>query len=149
MKLSEFLVELRKAVNEASSALSKNNVELLKEYFDEKSEEGAGNVLSPKTVCLNYPVATEQGAVEMRQVDVPLIALVPMNASKVGKATFSVDFQLDDDDGEVVVSFPKKHSEEEQNLSHLEISIVPDELPEGISSIARSYSDVIERQIEG
>lgn len=94
-------------------------------------------------------MATEQGAVEMRQVDVPLIALVPINASKVGKATFSVDFQLDDDDGEVMVSFPKKQSVEEQHLSHLEISIVPDELPGGISSIARSYSDVIERQIEG
>ena len=135
MKLSDFLVTLRKAVNAASSTLSQKNVELINEYFEEKRAEGEEPVLTPKTVRLDYPVATDMGTVEMRQMDVPLIALVPVTGSKVGKATFSIDFQLEEENGEVMVSFPKKRFGETQHLSHLEFSIIPDEVPEGISAI--------------
>ncbi|MBQ7538943.1 MAG: DUF2589 domain-containing protein [Treponema sp.] len=149
MKLSEFLIELRRAVNEASVSLAKKSIELFDEYFERQNEAEPESARIPKTVRMNYPVMLEDDTVQMRTVDVPLISLVPLNSSKIGKATFSIDFQLDDENGEVTVSFPKKRFGEIQHLSHLEISIVPDEVPQGVSSVVENYNDVIERQIEG
>ena len=149
MKLSEFLIELRRAVNEASVSLAKKSIELFDEYFERQNEAEPESARIPKTVRMNYPVMLEDDTVQMRTVDVPLISLVLLNSSKIGKATFSIDFQLDDENGEVTVSFPKKRFGEIQHLSHLEISIVPDEVPQGVSSVVENYNDVIERQIEG
>lgn len=149
MKLSEFLIELRRAVNEASVSLTKKNIELFDEYFERQNEADSESARIPKTVRMNYPVMLEDDIVQMRTVDVPLISLVPLNNSKIAKATFSIDFQLDDENGEVTVSFPKKRFGEIQHLSHLEISIVPDEVPQGVSSVVENYNDVIEKQIEG
>lgn len=36
MKLSEFLVEIRKAVNSAANALTERNIEFFNKYFEEK-----------------------------------------------------------------------------------------------------------------
>lgn len=149
MKLSEFLIELRRAVNEASVSLTKKNIEFFDEYFERQNEADSESARIPKTVRMNYPVMLEDDIVQMRTVDVPLISLVPLNNSKIAKATFSIDFQLDDENGEVTVSFPKKRFGEIQHLSHLEISIVPDEVPQGVSSVVENYNDVIEKQIEG
>ena len=68
--------------------------------------------------------------------------------TKVEKATFSVDFQMDDENGEVSVSFPKKRFGEVQHLSHLEFTITPDEVPEGIATIINKYNSTIQNQIE-
>ena len=149
MKLSEFLVELRKAVNDASNALREKNVEFFNSYFEEKKISDTETVRIPKTVRMDYPVATEDGNVEIKRMDVPLIALIPVNNSKLGKATFSIDFQLDEEKGDVTVSFPRKRFGEVQHLSHLEISIVPDEVPNGISTIIENYNGMIQKQIEG
>lgn len=149
MKLSEFLVELRKAVNDASNALREKNVEFFNSYFEEKKISDTETVRIPKTVRMDYPVATEDGNVEIKRMDVPLIALIPVNNSKLGKATFSIDFQLDEEKGDVTVSFPRKRFGEVQHLSHLEISIVPDDVPNGISTIIENYNGMIQKQIEG
>lgn len=149
MKLSEFLVELRKAVNDASNALREKNVEFFNSYFEEKKISDTETVRIPKTVRMDYPVATEDGKVEIKRMDVPLIALIPVNNSKLGKATFSIDFQLDEEKGDVTVSFPRKRFGEVQHLSHLEISIVPDDVPNGISTIIENYNGMIQKQIEG
>jgi hypothetical protein len=148
MKLNEFLTELRKAVNEASSVLQEKNMELLSKYFVNRKLSDTETVCVPKTVRMDYPVATEDGSVHMKRVDVPLISLIPMTNSKVEKATFSIDFQMDDEDGDVKVSFPKKRFGEVQHLSHLELTITPDEVPEGIVNIISKYNSMIQNQIE-
>lgn len=148
MKLNEFLTELRKAVNEASNALQEKNMEMLSKYFTNRKVSDSETICVPKTVRMDYPVATEDGKVEIKRVDVPLISLVPVTNSKVEKATFSIDFQMDDEDGDVKVSFPKKRFGEVQHLSHLEFTITPDEVPEGIATIINKYNSTIQNQIE-
>ncbi len=148
MKLNEFLTELRKAVNEASNVLQEKNMELLSKYFTNRKVSDSETICVPKTIRMDYPVATEDGNVEIKHADVPLISLVPITSSKVEKATFSVDFQMDDENGEVSVSFPKKRFGEVQHLSHLEFTITPDEVPEGIATIINKYNSTIQNQIE-
>lgn len=151
MKLSEFLVELRRAVNSASNALVERNVEFFNKYFEEKRNEATGEIVRvPKTVRMDYPVVTENGSIEMKRLDVPVIALVPVNSSKLGKATFSIDCSLDDDK-DVSISFPKNKmfSEKKENNCHLEITIVPDEAPQGITTIIENYNSLIQKQMEG
>ena len=89
MKLSDFLIELRRAVNEASVSLAKKNIELFDEYFERQDEADSESAKIPKTVRLNYPVV-EDDVVRMKTVDVPLISLIPLTSSKIGKATFSM-----------------------------------------------------------
>lgn len=148
MKLDEFLTELRKAVNEASNVLQEKNLETLSKYFVQKKISESETVCMPKTIRMDYPVATEEGKVAIKRVDVPLISLIPVTNSKVEKATFSIDFQMDDEDGDVKVSFPMKRFGEVQHLSHLELTITPDEVPEGIVSIVSKYNSMIQNQIE-
>lgn len=149
MKLDEFLTILRKSVSEASNALQEKNMEILSRYFEQKKISDSKTVCMPKTIRMDYPIATENGDVIIKRVDVPLISLIPVSNSKVDKATFSIDFQIDDEDGDVSVSFPKKRFGETQHLSHLEFTIVPDEVPEGIVSIINNYNSLIHNQIEG
>ncbi|MBQ5463116.1 MAG: DUF2589 domain-containing protein [Fibrobacter sp.] len=148
MKLNELLTELRKAVNEASNVLQEKNLETLSKYFVQKKISESETVCMPKTIRMDYPVATEDGKVAIKRVDVPLISLIPVTNSKVEKATFSIDFQMDDEDGDVKVSFPKKRFGEVQHMSHLELTITPDEVPEGIVSIVSKYNSMIQNQIE-
>ena len=124
MKLSDFLIELRKAVNEASNSLREKNLEYIKNYFEEKEDSEYGTCLVPKIVRMDYPIVVDDNQVQMKHIDVPLISLIPFNSSKVAKASFSIDFQLDDDEDEIIVSFPKKRFGEIQHPSHLEITIM-------------------------
>ena len=150
MKLSEFLVELRKAVNSASNALVERNMEFFNNYFELVEDEEGKKKRIPKTVRMDYPIVTENGDVVLKRMDVPLISLIPINNSKLGKATFSIDFQLEEDKGEIEVHFPKQpRFGEQKHLSHLDISIVPDEIPEGIRTIVDNYNLLIQKQIEG
>ncbi len=55
---------------------------------------------------------------------------------------------MDDEDDDVKVSFPKKRFGEVQHMSHLELTITPDEVPEGIVSIVSKYNSMIQNQIE-
>ena len=148
MKLNELLTELRKAVNEASNVLQEKNMEILSKYFVQKKISESETACMPKTIRMDYPVATDDGKVVIKRVDVPLISLIPVTNSKVEKATFSIDFQMDDEDGDVKVSFPKKRFGEVQHMSHLELTITPDEVPEGIVSIISKYNSMIQNQIE-
>lgn len=151
MKLSDFLVELRKAVNSASNALVERNVEFFNKYFELKETDSGETVRIPKTVRMDYPVSAENGAVEMKRIDVPVISLIPVNSSKLGKATFSIDFQLEEEKGEVNVSFPKKSlfGNETKNICHMDFSIIPDQPPAGIKTIIENYNELIQKQIEG
>ena len=61
---------------------------MLDKYF-EKPAVGAGKdkgALIPKIVQLEYPTLDDAGAVTTTMVQVPLITLVPVTASKIEKA---------------------------------------------------------------
>lgn len=151
MTLSEFLVELRKAVNSASNALVERNMEFFNKHFEEKQNSETGEIVRvPKTVRMDYPVVLEDGSIEMKRIDVPTIAISPVNSSKLGKASFEVDFQLEEEKGEVTVHFPKeKRFGKEPHLCHMKITIEPDKAPDGIETIIENYNALIQKQMEG
>lgn len=151
MTLSEFLVELRKAVNAASNALLERNMEFFNRHFEEKRNAETGEIIRvPKTVRMDYPIVLEDGKVEMKRIDVPTIAITPANSSKLGKASFEIDFQLEEHKGEVEVYFPKeKRFGKPSNLCHMKITIEPDKAPDGIETIIDNYNQLIQKQIEG
>lgn len=148
MKLSEFLVEIRKAVNSAANALTERNIEFFNKYFEEKRISETETVRVPKTVRMDYPMAADDGSIKMKRLDVPVISLIPVSGSRLGKAIFSMDCQIDEEHGDVTVSFPKKVFGNAKNNCHLEFTVVPDEAPEGISTIIENYNTLIQKQLE-
>lgn len=147
MKLAEFLVAIRKAVNSAANALSERNVDFFNKYFEEKRISETETVRVPKTVRMDYPTA-DDGNVKMKRLDVPVISLIPVSGSRLGKATFSMDCQIDEEHGDITVSFPKKLFGDAKNNCHLEFTVVPDEAPEGIRTIIENYNTLIQKQLE-
>ena len=62
MKLAEFLVEIRKAVNSAANALTERNIEFFNKYFEEKRISETETVRVPKTVRMDSPTAADDGS---------------------------------------------------------------------------------------
>lgn len=57
---------------------------------------------------LEYPALDDTGAVTTTTVQVPLITLVPVTASKIEKATVTAEFALEVINDELQISFPNK-----------------------------------------
>lgn len=108
LKLNGFIAAIQQAIETASDAVAKENVKILKSYFDEKplrrpasaQSSASDNVniaadkteptlsfdpmsadmqLVPKMVAMTYPRETSKGIVE-HQVMVPLISLAPITS---------------------------------------------------------------------
>ena len=72
------------------------------------------------------PTLDDAGAVTTTTVQVPLITLVPVTASKIEKATVTAEFALEVINNELQISFPNNKSSENATVGKLEIVISPD-----------------------
>ena len=111
------------AIVSASDSLMDKNEGLLDKYF-EKPVDGEGKnkgALVPKIVQLEYPALDDTGAVTTTTVQVPLITLVPVTASKIEKATVTAEFALEVINDELQISFPNKKISENATVGKLEI----------------------------
>ena len=118
-------------------------------YF-EKPVDGEGKnkgALVPKIVQLEYPALDDTGAVTTTTVQVPLITLVPVTASKIEKATVTAEFALEVINDELQISFPNKKISENATVGKLEIVISPQELTDGLELIIEGYANALKRQI--
>jgi len=146
MKLEDFLKILHTAVNYASDSLMKNNLELFETYFNKsKSSQTNEEYFTPKTIKMDYPVVGENNSIEQKQLEVPLITLVPVRSSKIEKATFNFEFQIDEKDDNVSVSFNKGVFGNGANCK-MELTIVPDENPNGIDCLIDKYNKILDNQ---
>ena len=105
-----FVEAIHHAIVSASDSLMDKNEGLLDKYF-EKPVDGEGKnkgALVPKIVQLEYPALDDTGAVTTTTVQVPLITLVPVTASKIEKATVTAEFALEVINDELQISFPNK-----------------------------------------
>ncbi|MCD7943029.1 MAG: DUF2589 domain-containing protein [Bacteroides intestinalis] len=80
-------------------------------------------------------------------VQVPLITLVPVTASKIEKATVTAEFALEVINNELQISFPNNKSSENATVGKLEIVISPQELTDGLELIIEGYANALKRQI--
>ena len=101
----------------------------------------------PKIVQLEYPALDDTGAVTTTTVQVPLITLVPVTASKIEKATVTAEFALEVINDELQISFPNKKTPENATVGKLEIVISPQELTDGLELIIEGYANALKRQI--
>ena len=137
------------AIVSASDSLMDKNEGLLDKYF-EKPVDGEGKnkgALVPKIVQLEYPALDDTGAVTTTTVQVPLITLVPVTASKIEKATVTAEFALEVINDELQISFPNKKISENATVGKLEIVISPQELTDGLELIIEGYANALKRQI--
>lgn len=144
-----FVEAIHHAIVSASDSLMDKNEGLLDKYF-EKPVDGEGKnkgALVPKIVQLEYPALDDTGAVTTTTVQVPLITLVPVTASKIEKATVTAEFALEVINDELQISFPNKKISENATVGNLEIVISPQELTDGLELIIEGYANALKRQI--
>lgn len=144
-----FVEAIHHAIVSAGDSLMDKNEGLLEKYF-EKSADGAqvGNrVLVPKIVELEYPTLNDAGNVTTTTVQVPLITLVPVTASKIEKATVTAEFALEVVNDELLISFPNDKASEKATFGKLEIVISPQEPTDGLELIIEGYANALKRQI--
>lgn len=145
-----FVEAIHHAIVSASDSLMDKNEGLLDKYF-EKPVDGEGKnkgALVPKIVQLEYPALDDTGAVTTTTVQVPLITLVPVTASKIEKATVTAEFALEVINDELQISFPNKKISENATVGKLEIVISPQELTDGLELIIEGYANALKRQTE-
>lgn len=144
-----FVEAIHHAIVSAGDSLMDKNEGLLEKYF-EKSADGAqvGNrVLVPKIVELEYPTLNDAGNVTTTTVQVPLITLVPVTASKIEKATVTAEFALEVVNDELLISFPNSKPSDKATVGKLEIVISPQEPTDGLELIIEGYANALKRQI--
>lgn len=88
------------AVNELSE---QQHLEMLAKYFDEEEK--------PKTMKVNYPYFDESGEIEYKELEIPLLCLVPISSLKINEV--DIDFK-------VKLSGKIKLKEEDRRKTYLE-----------------------------
>lgn len=143
-----FVEAIHHAIVSASDSLMDKNEGLLDKYFEKPggAKEGTG-ALIPKIVKLEYPTLDDAGGVVTTTVQVPLITLVPVTASKIEKATVTAEFALEVVNNELQISFPNNKTSENATVGKLEIVISPQELTDGLELIIDGYANALKRQI--
>lgn len=162
-----FVSAIHDAIMGANDALMDKNVSILDKYFTETTEPASSDVgtevptsnqnkiLVPKTVVLQYPNLTSSGEVEMTDVHVPLITLVPLSMTKVEKTTLTADFDIEIVDGDLQLNFINRSAmssgifkkSKSTTRGTLEIVLSPQESTEGLKLLVDGYEAIIKRQI--
>lgn len=144
MKLSDFLKLLHEAVNFASDSLLKKNQEIIESFFS-KVPCDDGDYFTPKTIKMDYPTVDENDEIIQKEIEVPLITLIPLTTTKLEKTTFTFEFQISEKDNDVSISFNKGVFGNGSNCK-MELTITPDKNPEGINNIIDKYNKTLENQ---
>jgi len=168
ISFKKFIQAIHTAILLSSEQIIERNVSLLDKYFEEKeveekNAEGQTTVkktLVPKTVTLIYPQKKQEVdhensndyAVIMEPVEVPLISMVPLEMCGIKKATFTTEFQMEVINDEIQIYFGKPTSPVFQktprtNLGKLEITLSPQDTTEGLKIISEGYENLLKRQI--
>jgi hypothetical protein len=163
INLGDFFKAIHSAVSAASSELIRENLLLTQDYFESDDPTEVGGVptgkLKAKTVTLQYPAYSENGEVVMKDVHVPLIALIPITMPEISEVKFRTNLELFIENDNLQVNFsPKKlpsgsgagwgvDEKSETNGGMLEITIIPNKGTDGLNYIIDGYEKVLRGQI--
>ena len=175
ISFKKFVRAVHDAILSANETLMDQNLGLLDQYFEQTSapaqqeagkpdEEPAPNLqaapgdkLRAKSVVIEYPQQTSTG-VQMVDVQVPLITLVPVTTTQIEKVTLKAEFQLSIINDELQLLFPKERPPKKKSFlglgpSHegtfgeIEITISPSESPAGLNELVEGYEKALKSQI--
>jgi hypothetical protein len=113
--------------------------------------------MQPRMTTIQYPQRVADGVV-MTDVEVPLIALVPLSMTQVSEVKLTTELEIKIDDDELLVGFPApqttrrtKIRETSQASSRpiatLEITLTPHHGTEGLKRIVEGYERALRAQI--
>lgn len=153
--LKQFIRAIHEAVLQASDSLMDKNIGLLDHYFEQSATDE--KYLVPKTVNLEFYSLSPEGKAQSSKVQVPLITLVPISIPRIERATLTTDFEMEVVDGELQIDFKgtKRRSslgkmfgrEDEKRVGRLEITMTPQDTPEGIKLVVDAYEATLKRQL--
>ncbi|MES2376266.1 MAG: DUF2589 domain-containing protein [Bacteroidota bacterium] len=167
ISFKSFVTAIHDAIVGASNELMDKNISLLDKYFietttpapandtatDDDTATGDRTVLKPKTVIMEYPHMNAAGNLENLEIAVPLITLAPLNLSQIEKVTLTADFDLELSGNEVWLSLAGEHHsgglfrKSRGSSTKLEITLVPQETPEGMKMLVEGYEAILKRQL--
>lgn len=161
VSFKSFVSAIHDAILKANDALMDKNVDVLNKYFvetpvddgnkkDDKGNQAKKNILIPKSVILQYPNKSEDGSLNISEVHVPLITLIPLATSQIEKATFTADFDVEIVNDELQINFTKGDNlfkKSKSKRGKLEIVISPQESSEGMKLLIEGYESLLRRQI--
>jgi hypothetical protein len=93
---------------------------------------------------------------QTKQIQVPLITLVPLSMPQIEKAVLTADFEIQIVEGELQLNFPSGSiaagskglfKKSKSTPGKLEITITPHEPTEGLKQIVEAYEAILKRQI--
>jgi hypothetical protein len=163
---SEDKEKLKNALEEAISSGDSNKAKDLLEKIsnqpkdDDMVSEGIATY-RPKMVAMAFPTQGKDG-VDTTIVNVPLITLCPISSPRIKDVKFTADLEVtaglnEDEMEELFVSFrpPQNISAGENAVkrdptnTHIEISLVGHEPPEGLQKVIEGYEKALRAQIPG
>jgi len=148
ISVKHFIEAVHRAVAEAADVMEERNKALLEQYFEHRTDGDGGDRLVARTVLMSVPDTDEDGNKVERNVEVPLVSLIPLSASRIEKATFSVHFRMSVKDDELSIAFPgEKIFTPTASHGHLDIVISPGEPAEGLQQVIDYYTDMLKRQL--
>jgi len=140
---------IQNAVVAANESLMNSYDGVINQFFEEDGDTGT---MRPKTVTLKYP-QSNGSSVELVDVHVPLITLVPMSNSQIDELKFKTDLNVRLVKDVLQVDFANSHGNklfgkgEKPSVAHLEIVIKPQEASEGLKHVVEGLEKVLRAQI--
>lgn len=161
INLDHLVSAIYQAVLKASDSLADKNLEILNAYFESSEEEEGEVKLIPKTTIIQYPRVTADG-VEVHDVHVPIIALLPMNQIQISEVKVRLDLDIFLEKDALKVNFTQKRMhdahgnmlEKGQHIAahanaSLEVVLSPSMPPEGLKLLIDGYEKALRAQIPG
>lgn len=137
----------------------KNVTEAFKKYQDKVKQPDTPLPLEyrSRNVILQYPDRAEHGF-QMRNISVPLIALVPISMSEISEVKFKTNLEILHDGDNIKVGFPSAGNTmvgEVPNLldtkvatnASLEITLTPNRGTTGLQKLIEGYEQVLRSQL--
>ncbi|GAA4457982.1 DUF2589 domain-containing protein [Rurimicrobium arvi] len=155
IQFDKLMEAIYNATTIANSSLVDGHNDIMQTYFDQNKQDGS---YTAKTVSLNYPVKTKDNTIETARVEVPLITVVPISATRIDELRFTTNLEISLDADELLVSFCSEEEADGKGLfakkrkssfAKVELVLKPTEGTEGLRSIIEGYEKVLRAQIPG
>lgn len=154
------MIQLKKLVEAVNDAAEIANATLVHSYdqvidnfFDKDPKTGE---YQAKTIVIEYPVVADDGTIEKRKVDVPLITVVPISSARIEDLKFTTELEIAIENNDLMVSFsPTKREgflpkgKKGASIATLEINVRPQENTEGLNKLIEGFEKQLRAQIPG
>lgn len=154
------MIQLKKLVEAVNNAAEIANATLVNSYdqvidnFFNKDEKTGK--FEAKIIVIEYPIVGDNGTIEKRLVEVPLITVVPISSARIECLKFITELEIAIDNEDLMVSFSPSNRESvatkgKKGTSHatLELYIQPQENTEGLNKLIEGFEKQLRAQIPG